>query len=758
MFRIVLILSFVTALLRAEGPAADELRLADGLHARGLHDMALLEYQQILERHPAFPERSLVLFRAGESARQLDRPETARGYFRQVLASGDTGSAAQRARLRLADLALRAEDYTGARREAEALLALVPEAGLAASALHTVGSASAQLGEPDRAREAFTRLVRTYPDDVFAPYAALMLARMEPPRNRDAKREWLQAALRNPPSRDVEVEALWGLANLEQEAGNLSDSADLYKRLWLAHPDSARVSGGLLHVAWSLFMVGRYEEALEVAAKTPARRKEALPDTWNYLEAVSLRLTDRTEEAFQSYLRLLRETPDSRFRAHAAFDLAILHARRGEYAEVLARAEDILTLTDRRVDALWLLAESARASGRVEDALRWYQALARMEDESARPADARYQRALLLRQQGPAAGAEALNDFALRHPEDPRAPAALRTAGSLWMEAGRTDTAITLWAQVLESYPGEADAAELEFQTALLEMRSGRSDAAMRRLRAHLARTPPPPRADEAAYWLAMLMDQNAAADAQQALESALRRNLTPEQQSRIRLRLAFLYRNQGREAEALALIAPQLASPEVGRIPDSWLLWALSVAGREGKEEEQGHITGAMTSAERPAPIRELGYYAAARQADALGNPAAASQAWEAGLAFDSGTLDAARAALAFGEALLKAGRPEAAEPRLRQAQQLGSRLEDDAVQVQAMFLQGKAFAAREMWGEASRLYLGLAVLFDHPDWSPRALHEAADALQKAGRPAESARALAELRQRYPAFAAEQP
>lgn len=753
LFRLPLLLLLLPLLLTAGWE--DELRLADGLFNRELFDLALTQYREVLARHPDLPDRALVLFRAGESARRLDRTETARGFFLEAVAADGSGPAAQRARLRLADLALRTEDYAAARREAEALLALQPEPVFAASALHTLGTSARQLGDPNAARDAFERLVNTYPDDVFAPYAALMLARMAPPRDQEARSRWYRIALRNPPSRDVEVEALWGLANQELEAGNTQEAAELFRRLWLAHPDSARVSGGMLHIAWALFLAERYEEALDVAARTPLRRREEHPDTWAYLEAVSLRLTDREEDAFHRYQQLLRETPNSRFRARAAFDLALMHARRGEHEQVLERAEDLLTLSERRVDGLWLLAESARSLGRVDDALRWYQAIARIEDSGARPADARFQRALLLRGRDPAAAAEALTDFARRHPADPRAAGALRSAGALWMEQGRADLALRLWDEAQAGLDAQAERAELDFQSGLLEMRSGRTDAARQRFQQHLREHPASPRVPEVTYWLAMLLDQAQDPGALSALEAALDQRLNAEQSGRVRLRLALRARQAEEPDRALTLLAPLIETPGSLRLPDALLLWLLE---QEPPPEQALPIASLLVSEDRVDPVRELGFYARASAQLALGEAEDAFASWTQGLAFASESLDAARASLAFGEALLADGQPDAALPRLQAAQRLGSRLEQDALQVQAMYAMGQSYARLQNWAEAARMFLGLAVLFDDPHWSPRSLAGAADALRRDGRPEAANRALAELRQRYPAFVQETP
>ena len=754
---------FSTAVLRAQ-PSEDQIRLADGLHARGLHEMALEEYERILEEHGEFDGRDTLLYRAGESARQLGRATTATLYYRQAIA-GTERAPAMRARMRLAEMAMRNEEHAAAMDHARALLEMEPGPSLAASALHTLGASARRAGETDAAREAYQKLIEEYPDDVFAGYAALSMAALEPP-NSEKRREWYRAALTNPASRDLEVEALWGLASLEMELGNAREAANLYQRLWRAHPDSARVRGGVLHIAWALFQAERHKEALEVAEDTPAERKSAHPDTWMYMEAVSLRLTDREEAAYRKYRQLLEEQPDSRFRARAAFDLAVLHAQRGEHEQVLPLANDLMTLPDRRVDAMWLLAESARISGNASEALRWYQNLSRMQDAPERAADARFQRARLLAESDRAAAIEAYRDFARRLPEDPRAPTALRTAGALLVEEGQPEQAATLWDRALREYPDMPGAEEVEYQTALLEMRAGNTDRAIRRFRAYRERTPPPDKMGPAAYWLGVLLDETNQDGAEMALREALTAEIPARQSGRIRLRLGLRLQRQDRSRDALEAFMPLLEAEETGLVTDPLLMWMLRQAQAEAAEgddeplstERTEAIAGAMIAENRGRALRELGHYTLADLAAARGRDDAAIRDWRAGLALRSDSVDTAEAVLGLGAALLRSGRPGDAEAYLVEAAQLASGFERGDLHARALLRLGDSHAARGQWNEAGRVYFSMAVLFDDPETTPKALTSAIKAFEAAGRETEAAQARRELAERYPDFSPDAP
>lgn len=737
----------------ANGPPEDRVRLADGLYARGLHDLALAEYQTLLEAYPVFEGRATMLFRAGESARALNRPERATAFFREAVAVGGASPAAQRARLRLLDQTFRAREFAAARRQARELLDLSPEPILAASALHTLGAASLRLEDTTTAREAFSRLVQNYPDDLFAAYAALSLARMEAPGS-EARREWYRAVLRNPPNPEMAVEGLWGLARLESDLGNPAEAANLFKRLWEEHRDSTRVRQGALHIAWAFFQAERHAEALAVANQIPAERKRDHLDTWLYLEAVSLRVAGDKNAAISRYQRMMEETPGSRFRATAAFDLALLLSQRGEHEKVLPLARDLMTLPDRRADALWLLAESARLAGKHEDALNWYLAVARMEDEPERAADARWQRAMLTRQTNRPAAAEVFRDFARRHPSDPRAPSALRAAGSLFLERGERDTAITLWTEALTKQPDAEEAPELEFQTALLLMAREDTREAIRRFRSVAERDPPARRRGEAAYWLGILLAQTGASGAETALRLALEHDLSPEQSIRARFRLGSLLRNDGDEAAAFEAFRPVLSSPDTSEVPDSLLVWMNVHARQHAEPDTRRAVAEAMVAPNRRPETRELGNYALAALASEQGKHAEAARFWRDGIAFQSETPESVEARLHLGDALLETGETAAAAVVFGDASRLASRLNQENLHARSLLALGRVHALMEAWEDSARFYLGMAVLYDDPELTPGALHAAALAFEKAGRPGDAASAREELRRRHPAAA----
>ncbi len=730
---------------------SDQRRLADGLFSRRLHALALPEYEKLLAQSPLPSEADLIAYRAGESARLAGQPLSAHRHYQLAIRYGNTSESAQRARLRLADLLLRDDKPAEALPFAEALLANPAPPELDAPARYTLGQILQRLQRTPEAATTFRALLQAHPTDAFAAYAALALAPLER-NNPAAQRALYTSALLHPPSPDIEVEALWGLASLDAAAGDREAAADRYQALWKQHPDSARVRGGALHIAWALLQAGRHAEALALSTETTEPRKRDYADTWLYLDALCLRELGRSDDARAAYARLLREFPDSRFRPNAAYDLAVLHSRAGDADNVLPLAEDLLNVPGRRGEGLWLLAENARAAGRVPLALSYYTEIARLPDPHPRQADARHLRALLLQDSTPQAALEAWRDFIRLHPQDPRAPAALRSAGSLLLEAGNLPAALELWDRALRDFPGDPQSPDLLFQAALVELRLQQNAPAITRLLRYATLDPAPPRLPEAAFWLGTLLDQaGRPEEAEPWLRRALAADLPPAPAARARLRLGTLLQRAQRSPEALEVFTPLLPLIGENELPDALLLWMLQQASTLGNPDLAAQTAAAMVHPHRAAPTREMGSYALARHALAQNRLPDALRAYRDGLALQSGTLDAAEAGLELGSLLLSSGSPREALPVLQEAHHLASRLEQLRLQARALHHLGLAHAALENWNEAARHHMSVGVLFDDPELTPASLLAAAAAFEKAGKSGEAEQARRELSLRFP-------
>ncbi len=78
-----------------------------------------------------------------------------------------------------------------------------------------------------------------------------------------------------------------------------------------------------------------------------------------------------------------------------------------------------------------------------------------------------------------------------------------------------------------------------------------------------------------------------------------------------------------------------------------------------------------------------------------------------------------------------------------------------EGALNARARLLGGRILYARGDYDQAARAFMSVSVLYDDAEITPRALRLAADALEKAGKPTEAAKASQELKSRFPNDAA---
>ena len=726
----------------------DQRRLADGFFSRGLYDLALEEYQNLLDQVPKVGNRDVILFRTAESARQLQQLDQASGYYRQVIESAPESERAQRSRYRLAEIALGREEYEEAIQQLMLLVDSNPKPFLDAPARFMLGQAYEEEKRLPEAIEQYEFILETYPEKHLAEITALRLAMVatdSPKKQRAA----YQRVLGQDVSDEMKGEALWGLARLETSQKRVDAAATLLWKLYTELPNHSRVQKEKLMIAWAQLQAEEFENALALYEETSEEERKAQEDTWVYLRAVSLQRLGREEEARKAYRYLLNSFDQSRFRAIAGYEFASLSAAAGDHERVLRLSKEVMQVPGRQMDGLWLLAESARASGNEEKAIELYGQLLKEYPESPRVPDAMFLQAILLRETNPGVSAETLEAFAKRYPKQERAVEALRMAGDLVLAEKQDEKAHELWTKAL-MLSEEPDAGLLR-RTAYLAVRLERNDDAETTLKRLLSMDIPREEKGDAHYWLGVVLKRKGNADAANAqFTKALSNHPKAEWADRARLQQGQFYQQSGKDKEALDAFLPLVGESETP-LPDGLVVWLLDVAQRESTPQDQLKLAKALQQKDRPNLLKEGGAYAEAEAFNAMRNSAKAIEAWQRGLDFNFSSVEAAEAALALGEVLVSVERWEEALKAFARAASTASEVERGRIQAEALAGMGKVEQARENWEAAGKHFLTVSVLFDDNDLVPACLEAAAECFDRAGQPERAAAARRERNERYP-------
>ncbi len=104
----------------------------------------------------------------------------------------------------------------------------------------------------------------------------------------------------------------------------------------------------------------------------------------------------------------------------------------------------------------------------------------------------------------------------------------------------------------------------------------------------------------------------------------------------------------------------------------------------------------------------------------------------------------------LALGATKIAAHKPDEAQ---KIAEEIMTLQPEGRVNAEARLLAGDVQVERGRFEDAGKTFMGVALLYDDPTITPRALQKAAGAYEKAGKKSEADHATEELRAKYPEF-----
>jgi tetratricopeptide (TPR) repeat protein len=158
-----------------------------------------------------------------------------------------------------------------------------------------------------------------------------------------------------------------------------------------------------------------------------------------------------------------------------------------------------------------------------------------------------------------------------------------------------------------------------------------------------------------------------------------------------------------------------------------------------------------ALVAGTKDPPWWQIGWYLAGVGHLGGGRKEEARDAFERALKVAADTREGVEAAVQLGLLALGDEDHEAATVAFGKAAERATGEDFIDIRARSYYGLGRAAEMRGDWEEASRYYLGVAVLFDNENLVPEALFRAAEAFDKIGKQAERAKTLEELRERYP-------
>jgi TolA-binding protein len=385
--------------------------------------------------------------------------------------------------------------------------------------------------------------------------------------------------------------------------------------------------------------------------------------------------------------------------------------------------------------------------------VQYYRLLAKEFPNSDVADDATYRLAHHLQQREEfKEAAEYFATVASRFPDSPLAPQALFASAVCLDRAGLRQDAVRDWSNFVRQFPEHALVEDALYQKALGETRLKRYEEALATFRRLLDRFESTRFAADACYWQGMLLSEAGRfEDAEAEFRRALKRKPHKELRRDAEFNLALVLKKRGRPGQAADLLQKLLATPTRAKFTSSLLEW---LAGHWYERKLYGKCVAAAEQLAAQATEegwKQAGWCLAGRGRLGMGDKGAARGAFMKAVEAEGSGSYLAEAALRLGQIELEAGRHAEAREYLERAAAASSADRDLGIRAHAYAGLARTARATADNEAAARYFMSVAILYDDAELVPECLYEAAQVFRQLGREEPAAKAIRELKERYP-------
>ena len=752
-------------------PAADEeppdqrqLEYANGLFSRKLFDLAVPEYEKFLGQYPNASGRAAAAFFLAQSYRALNKPAAARTSFQSVVESYGDSEFAGPAAYGVGEILFTQKDFGGAVSMFHRAAAKSKEPALALSARYFEARCLENLDKKDDALAAYQGVIdaknpNPYREDARLAGGTLALARG---RKTDALRNY--EALANEtqkPGLKAEATVRAGMVamDLSQPDKGRSDKAMIENALALlqrgrALPEAGRWHGisevGLLRLQ---YQIGQFEKVIAEFARGQSEIPEEVRPEIMLLVGNSHRQLSHTKEADETYRQLVAKYPGREEAKDAGYQ-RLINFYNADAPSLLAEIDQFLTTNpapERADQAKLLKAEHYYKAGNFSEAAPLYETLRASQLSSRLRAESAYKLgSCYVQTKATARAVEAFGYFMKMFPDNPQVPVALSQRALALQETKDNAGALADLNTLLAKFPRAREREAALQQKALLlgqaEDSAGMSDT----FRQLLKEFPKSAAAGQANYYIGKTAFD--AKDYQGSIAGFdAARRLNAEQyaaSATLRIVSAYFYLKDRvsltREVDAFTAADPN------ARIPAEILEW-LGIGYFNDKDYAAAErYLRLLGKSENLAAVKPDFWFYLAESETRLSKFTEAEVAYEHYLQVATDPAAKAKTLLAMGATKIAAHQPDEAQKIADQIMQLQP---EGRVNAEARLLTGDVQIEREHFDEAGKAFMGVALLYDDPAITPRALQKAAAAYARAGRKDEAERLTRQLHEKYPTF-----
>ena len=748
-----------------EVPDRRQLDYANGLFTRKLYDLAVPEYQKYLDDYPLGSGRANAYFSLGECYRNLDRPTSARINFQKVLNDYGNSEFAGAAAYALAEMAFKQKDYAAALPLFHRSAAKTKDSAVGLSGHYFEARCLEALGRKDDAANIYQQVAEAgnpnpYREDARWTTAAILTARG---RKLDALKQY--EALANEaqkPALKAESAVRGGMIALDLVQADkgkidkaLVDRATALLQKGRTLPEAGKyrpiAQVGLRRLQ---YLTGQYAQLLADYKKEQEKLPEAAQAEVLLLAANSERQLGHSKEAEELYGQVMKKFPDREEARDAAYQ-RLINVYNSDPSALLGQVEEFLATnpTGERADQAKLLkAEAFYKQQNYSEAAAIYGELRASELSPRLRAESAYKLGMCyLQTKNTPATIEAFTYYVETFPDNPQVSAALAQRALAYEQDKNYNAALADLDTILTRYPSAHEReATLQLKALILgqqENAKGMVDT----FRQLLKEFPKSSVAAQAQYYIGKTaFEAKDYKTAMSALNAA--RQLNKAQYYNLASLRLILCQFYLKDRAALTREVNNFMSNSPGvNVPPEVLEWLGIEYYNEKNYEVAEKYLSALAKIDNRGSIKPDFLFYLGDAATKRKNLPEAEDAFGKYLQIGKDPAGKAKVLLALGGIKIGLHKPDDAQ---KIAEEIMKLQPEGRVNAEARLLAGDVQLERGNFDDAGKAFTGVALLYDDPAITPRALDKAASAYQRAGKTAEADRLSRELHERYPNYA----
>src|SRR6266436_1334600 len=748
-----------------EGAAQRQLDYANGLFTRKLYDLAAPEYQKYLDDYPGRAGRANAYFSLGECSRNLGRTSGARTNLQKVLNDYADSEFAGPAAYALAEMAFADKDYAAALPLFHRSVGKSKEPAVALSAHYFEARCLEALGRKEEAANIYAEVAEAGNPNPFREDARVTAASIFAGRGRkiDALKQY-EALAREAQKPALKAESavrggMFALDLVQADKGKIdkamADRAEALLRKGPALPEAGKCRAIAQAVLRRLqYQTGQYAQLLAEYKKDQGNLPEAAQAEVLLLAANSERQLGHSKEAETLYGQIIKKYPDREEAKDAAYQ-RLINVYNSDPSALISAVDEFLATnptSERTNQAKLLKAEALYKQQNCAEAVPIYEELRASQLSAKLRTEAAYKLGLCHAQAKNIPGIiEAFTYYLQAFPDDPQAPAALAQRALAYEQDKNYAAAVADLNTILTKYPKthEREAA-LQLKALVLGQQEN-TKGMMETFRQLLREYPKSSVAAQAQYYIGKAaFESKDYKTALTALNAA--RQLNKDQYYNLASLRIILCQFYLKDRAALTKeVDSFMANSPNTNVPPEVLEWLGIGYYNEKNFQAAEKYLSALRKIDNPGSVKPDFWFYLGDAATKLKNFTEAEDAFGKYLQTAKDPAGKAKVLLALGAVKIGAHKPDDAQ---KIAEEIMALQPEGRVNAEARLLAGDVQLERGNFDDSGKAFMSVALLYDDPAITPRALDKAASAYQRAGKVDEADRLFRQLRERYPNYA----